>query len=253
MSPDRTSSSSGSAAHCGSGGGGALTTTGAWSPDAPGTAANLYAVWVPTDGVAFAGGDGLLLERIASSGNNWTTITSGQVPSATESVLGIWAVLTGPSQYDVFAVGCLIDQDPGTGYCTSPRIWHYQGGTVTKETVPSGLSGVYSVWGSGTTDIYAVSDNGAILHSTGNGTWSKQTTPTTTESLTAIGGSGPDEVYATGFADGNGTLFFHKLDHNSTTWTRDTVAPANGRDFYGISVTASDIYIVGLSGAILHK
>ena len=57
--------------------------------------------------------------------------------------------------------------------------------------------------GSSTADMFAVGDNGTILHSNNDGfTWAQQTSGTT-RNLDAVFGSGPNDVFAVGL---NGTI-----------------------------------------------
>src|SRR5258706_11065755 len=54
------------------------------------------------------------------------------------------------------------------------------------------------VWGSSGSDVYVVSQNGTILHSTGDGTWTLQRMPAANENYAVIGGSGANDVYVGG-------------------------------------------------------
>jgi hypothetical protein len=56
-----------------------------------------------------------------------------------------------------------------------------------------------AVWGSSSGDVYALSADGIILHTSGDGTWSTQLQPTTTVSYYALGGGGAGNVYAGGY------------------------------------------------------
>ena len=53
--------------------------------------------------------------------------------------------------------------------------------------------GVIEIWGSGPTDIYAVSDNN-IVHIFGND-WTDEVIDGLTKTLTGVSGSGPEDVY----------------------------------------------------------
>ncbi|MCI0457632.1 MAG: hypothetical protein L0Z62_11730 [Gemmataceae bacterium] len=67
----------------------------------------------------------------------------------------------------------------------------------------TGSDGLIGVWGSGPNDVYAVGDNGLILHSSDQGaTWAPEVSGTTSN-LTGVWGSGSSIVYAVG---ANGTI-----------------------------------------------
>lgn len=223
-----------------------------WNADAPGTGSNLYAVWTAPDGMAFAAGNGVLLQRTPSGSNHWTTLTGGPGSDGmSESAYSIWGTSTGTGTYSVYAVGCQI----GSGsLCAMGMIWHTDGsGTVTTETAGTSQA-LYGVWGSGANDIYAVGDTGIIIHSTGDGTWTKQNSGISEmKALEAVGGSGPDEVYVVGDVDAMGTIVLQKLDHTKDFWDRVTIPETNNRTLVAVSATTTDIYFVGQGGAILHK
>jgi hypothetical protein len=107
----------------------------------------------------------------------------------------------------------------------------------------SGTSEIlYDVWGLGPTDVFAVGDNGTILHYNGS-TWTPQTSGTL-NSLQGVWGSGPTDVFAVG---SNGTI----LHYGGTTWT-----PQNSGTVASLwSVWGSgpaDVFAVGGGGTILH-
>ena len=60
--------------------------------------------------------------------------------------------------------------------------------------VPS--STFYAIWGSSSTDVYAVGDGGTILHYDGN-TWSNMPSGTS-DTLSAVWGSSSSDVYTVG-------------------------------------------------------
>jgi hypothetical protein len=66
------------------------------------------------------------------------------------------------------------------------------------------------VWGSSSSDVFAVGDGGTILHFNGL-RWAAMSSPTT-ETLRAVSGTAPDNVYAAG---DNGTA----LHYDGTAWT----------------------------------
>jgi hypothetical protein len=77
--------------------------------------------------------------------------------------------------------------------------------------MPSGTNvTLRDVWGSSSSDVFAVGDNGTILHFDGS-RWSAMSSPTA-DTLRGISGTSPDNVYASG---DNGTA----LRYDGTTWT----------------------------------
>ena len=88
-------------------------------------------------------------------------------------------------------------------------IVHYAGAWWS--TTPSGTTAtLYDVWGSGRADVFAVGDAGTILHYDGTD-WSAMDS-TTTQPLNGVWGSGPNDVFAVG---GDGTI----LHYDGSTWS----------------------------------
>jgi hypothetical protein len=112
---------------------------------------------------------------------------------------------------------------------------------------------LYGVWGSSTSNIFAVGRGGHIMRSTGQG-WTAMQSPTT-RTLRRVWGSGPNDVWAVG----DSVL----LRFNGTAWqpvpmtgvlaqmqsapTSQNVVQAG---LWGAS--ASDVYLGGNSGRIAH-
>ncbi|WP_437931559.1 hypothetical protein WMF37_20630 [Sorangium sp. So ce291] len=67
------------------------------------------------------------------------------------------------------------------------------------------LSDLLSVWGTSNDDIFAVGDDGTIVHHDGQ-RWQTMESPTS-EMLDAVWGSGPDNVFAVGY---NGTILRYR-------------------------------------------
>ncbi len=99
------------------------------------------------------------------------------------------------------------------------------------------------VWGSSATDVFAVGENGMILHYEGV-EWTKMKSPTT-EHLYGVWGSSPTNVYAVG---ASGTI----LHYNGLTWSADVESGTTEwlRAIWGTG--SNDIYSVGDSGTILY-
>jgi hypothetical protein len=99
------------------------------------------------------------------------------------------------------------------------------------------------VWGSSATDVYAVGENGTILHY-GGSEWSKMNSMTI-EHLYAVWGTSGANIYAVGAA---GTI----LHFNGVLWSDEIQSGTtnNLRAIWGSGT--NDIYVVGDKGTILH-
>jgi hypothetical protein len=216
--------------------------SGTWSA-LPNTGTNNYTfAWIAPDGVAFLVGQGNVAKK--QNGANWDDITG-----ISDFASGVWGVKTA-SGYTVYACG-------GGG-----SIWKYTGTTFVAENTGLGVftppppaaptpryPTVYGIYGFNENDIYAVTENGIIMHSIGNGSWQMQTSGVTT-SLNAIGGASADEVYAVG---DNGVVL-HKYGASSTTWVPETLPnPSESRNFVAVWADAAKVWVTGYAGAILTK
>jgi hypothetical protein len=140
---------------------------------------------------------------------------------------------------------------PGTTYCYRAKA---VGNGRTAYGAKSGFTtGAWSVmssgttdslqgiWGSSSTDVFAVGTSGTILHYNGS-TWSSMTSGTT-NALNGVWGSSPSDVFAVG---SNGAIL-----HYNGSWSPMTSGITNElRGVWGSS--ASDVFAVGTSGIILH-
>ncbi|MBI4285755.1 MAG: hypothetical protein HY670_07635 [Chloroflexi bacterium] len=100
----------------------------------------------------------------------------------------------------------------------------------------------YDIWGSSSSDVFAVGSGGTILHYDGT-SWSEMTSGTM-DTLLAAWGSSASDVFAIG---DRGTI----LHYDGTSWSEmDTGTTGTLFDVWGSS--ASDVFAVGSSGTILH-
>jgi hypothetical protein len=116
---------------------------------------------------------------------------------------------------------------------------------------------LYAVWGSSTTNVFAVGAGGVILHNSsatvgGGGTWVK--TVQSSSTLTGVWGSSANDVYVVGT---NPAVVLHSKD-GGTTWTTTPLFeqyPSGLNAITGIS--ADDVYAVGTTdttkGVIFHS
>jgi hypothetical protein len=103
-------------------------------------------------------------------------------------------------------------------------------------------SDLCAVWGSSSSDVFAVGYSGTILHYDGTA-WSAMTAGTTNE-LSAVWGSSSSDVFAVGYA---GTI----LHYDGSAWSAMTAAATDWlRGAWGTS--SSDVFVVGLNDAILR-
>jgi len=96
------------------------------------------------------------------------------------------------------------------------------------------------VWGSSNNDVFAVGNNGTILHYNGS-MWSSINSGTTNY-LAAVWGSSPSDVFTVG---NNGTI----LHYNGNAWSQ--MSSGATTTLRGIWGTSSDIFAVGEGGTIL--
>jgi len=167
--------------------------------------------------------------------------------------------------------------------------WPVSGAEPEWGSFYSGTTGyVDGIWGSGPNDIFAVGQNGVILHYGGTGSpWEGQDSNTTAW-LTDVWGSGPDDVFAVGhertilhydgmgwsvqiedsnvsdaiysvwgsdpnhvFAVGHGGWVLH-YDRQTSTWVRQVPDPTTKVLQSVCGSGPNDVWAVGFDGAILH-
>lgn len=126
---------------------------------------------------------------------------------------------------------------------------YYNGSTWVEDDMTLNLTvSLNGLWGSSVTDVFAVGQNGTVLH--WNGAWSQQSTSTTYILLAAWGSSSTD-VYAVGRTAGGLPIALH---YNGTWSDVTTTLPPTGtvalQGIWGSS--SSNIYVVGQAGTILH-
>ena len=193
------------------------------------TEKTLYGVWWASKNEAFAVGDkGLILHF---DGADWAIMDSG----TTQRLRNIW----GTSASDIFAVG-----ESGT-------LLHYDGGSWKTMTSPTPLT-IQGIWGNSGSDVYAVGGASAsdtttgsfIIHYDGR-QWTNQATLITPQRFHGVWGNG-STVFTAGEA---GAIF--STETAGAQWTSmNSKTVETFRGLWGTSAT--DVYAVGDSGAILH-
>ena len=243
-----------------------------WTDVASGTTTDLYSVWGASDVYVYAVGG----SPGVTNGNpgvivHWTG-TASSSPYLV-NLLGVFA-RTAVGEYGgegsqtfrngtawsaraVLAPGLL----RGT-WETSPGSYVVgDGGRLfyTSETgIPGGwmqlttntTSALYGVWGSSSSDVYAVGAGGTILHNTnagvgGSGTWTKTTVGSST--LRAVWGSSANDVYIVGEAP---AVILHSTN-GGMSWTT-TQPPSSALGLFSVGGRAADdVYAVGATGGVV--
>lgn len=165
------------------------------------------------------------------------------------ALTAIW----GSSATDIYVVGGDWVMMGGSGRSV-PAIFHSSGtGDWEMQTLrrPDGGTPEFhdtyylrGIWGSSATDIYAVGENGLILHSTGDGTWTTQ--GLAVFQLNDVWGSSATDIYAVG-EDG---AIYHSAG-DGVWYLEDSHASAELRSVWGSG--AGDVYVGGHGGLILHS
>jgi hypothetical protein len=149
---------------------------------------DVYATYVNTNGIA-----GVL----QYNGSSWTNIFQRPSDTNDQFLVGIWR-----SSTTVYTVGWEELQAEGP---ITPLIYEFLDGQWP--SMPPGTSdsvGLYGVWGTSDTNIYAVGGDQSANLGVGimlrydTGAWLPVTLPSGTEYLSAIWGSSPADVYAVG-------------------------------------------------------
>jgi hypothetical protein len=123
----------------------------------------------------------------------------------------------------------------------SGTILHYNGSAWSTMTSRTSYP-LDGVWGSSSSDVFAVGEAGTILHYNGS-VWSVMTSRTTND-LDGVWGSSSSDVFAVG---GAGTI----LHYNGSVWSVMTSRTTNDLDgVWGSSSSA--VFAVGEDGTILH-
>jgi photosystem II stability/assembly factor-like uncharacterized protein len=106
---------------------------------------------------------------------------------------------------------------------------------------------LWGVWGSGVNDVYAVGENGTILHSADRGQSWQLLASGTAETLFGIWGSAANDVYVVG----DHGLILHSAD-SGRTWTPTRVGVGQGlRAVWGSSADA--VYAAGGNGLMAQR
>ncbi|MCA9664907.1 MAG: hypothetical protein KC503_04940 [Myxococcales bacterium] len=160
-------------------------------------------------------------------GTSWT-----KNPTSTSTSYSLNAIFATPTK--VFATS---DNGYILAHTVSTSSPYWTTSSTTGGTTLTSGNPMRGIWGISASDVWAVGDNGKILHYTGS-SWAAVTSPTTAN-LYAVWGTAADNVYAAGL---DGTV----LRWDGSTWAK--VAMTVQTYFYALWGTgASNIFAVGQS------
>lgn len=181
--------------------------------------------------VFFAGEDGTILHFDGSTWRLHETPVSA-------AVWGVWAV----APDDVWAVGGDVSsEDP-------PFVIHYDGESWTRVALPPiqrpRVRALFKVWGSGPRDIYAVGQNGLILHY--DGEEFREIPVGVSQDLIGIWGTGADDITVVGGRSNAEIVHF-----DGERWTRKP--PSRWPGLNGVWARRRDVaHLVGINGTVLR-
>lgn len=170
---------------------------------------------------------------------NWTSTNTGvaTVNGGTGVVTG---VTTGQSTI-LATVGTLSGsavvavQPPST---TAIDVW-------SSVPTPAGGNFLWTVWGTGQSNIYAVGAGGTVIQFDGT-SWNSVSTPAGTNQLRGVWGTSPSDVFVVG---GGGTI----MHYNGSSWTGLTGVGGASRLFLGVwGSSPTNVFAVADSGVIVH-
>ena len=159
-----------------------------WSKETSPTTEHLYGLWGdPSGSLVYAvGSTGTILQY---TGTNWVKMASGVKAQLT----GVWGLAGGA---EVFAVGAPEADSSGDVRYTILRFDGTGWSAMATATVVPGKGKLRAVWGSSGADVFAVGDDGVILHYDGNN-WDLMASGSTAD-LYGVWGLSDSQVYAVG-------------------------------------------------------
>jgi len=203
-----------------------------WSQMSSGTENDLRCLWgnSSTD-VYAAGAEGAVLHY---DGSTWTNLST----EPAWDLRGIWA----SSRSDIYCVGGDLNYGYGEGF-----ILHYDGSSWRPEMSLDGM--LWNVWGSSSTDIFAVGDYGKVLHYDGV-TWTQMSVWGWSARARAIWASSGQDVFVVGgeeseHGDWEGSLLSH---YDGTAWRPQATRMAypSWTALTGVGgLSATDVYFIG--------
>lgn len=120
-------------------------------------------------------------------GSTWTPVL--QRPNFAPT--SVW----GSSATDVYVAGFQVEEEDDGNFRVFGTIFHFDGTSWSRVTLPGGVGVLHEIWGSSSSDVFSVGDDGIIVHFDGN-TWAK--TKPTAKTLLGVWGSSSADVFAVG-------------------------------------------------------
>ncbi|QRN95139.1 hypothetical protein JRI60_39605 [Archangium violaceum] len=189
-----------------------------WSEVPGGVTRALNGFWGTDELNLWAAGDNDLLMR--RENNLWSPVT----PPEQGTFRAIW----GSGELLVVAT-------------SGGKLHAFKNGQWAQEA--GGNTSVNALWGTGSSPVWAVGDNGLVWRRNADGTWTDEG-KLGTDRMNAVWGSSPTDVWAVG----NGGVILHR---DSAGWSRQKLATAT--DLFGVwGSSPSDVWAVGNGGAIYH-
>ena len=174
----------------------------------------------------------LALQR---SAGQWSEV-SPDIGTGDGALTAVWATPTSGEYYSVGTTGRMYHVTKGG------ISWTREGSGVTTDS----LFGIAGTGSAQALELYAVGDNGRIVHRT-SGAWKVEADNLVSSQLNAVwigDGTAAGEV----FAVGNSGTVLHK---QGTTWGLET-APTTAQ-LTAAWGSGGDLYVVGAAGTILHR
>ncbi|PRQ05743.1 hypothetical protein ENSA5_00630 [Enhygromyxa salina] len=177
-----------------------------------------------------AGNEGMAARRDVDG--SWTTMDLG----TTGPLWGIW----GTADSNMWAVGGSIPGD-------EPILAHYDGSAWTMVPIPAldrELDALFKVWGTSSTQVFAVGHSGVILHYDGS-EWTQQLAGTASD-LISLWGTGPNEIVAVG-GRSNGVI----ARYDGQAWRSETIGMLPGLNGVWLDSEGTG-FAVGVEGLVIE-
>lgn len=155
--------------------------------------------------------------------------------------MNIW----GPSPTELYSAGGSIDEGV---------LVRFDGTDATEVTLPEAVPLLNWTFGFGSDDMHVVGNEGTLLHYDGT-EWSVMTSPTD-QDLWGVWGAAPNDLWAVGGTARSSTGTPTLLHYDGAAWSTVTppaLTPSNVKAFFKVwGSSASDVYVVGDVGVVIH-
>ena len=170
--------------------------------------------------------------------------TSPSIVLTTGPAVG-WFLMPVPDTFDAVAIWGSSSVDV---WACGTSMFHWNGVEWAAVPIPTISGSLKKIWGSGPSDVFAVGDNGVILHWDGI-TWSAMESVATV-ALSAVWGTGPNDVFVAG---GDSTIGVVAVYHwNGHAWSPFFSAPTTFPSGAGIwGPATNDMYLA--SNGLRHS